>query len=132
MVLPSLPFICKECRREFIPNKYHPHANFCSRECCVNYLNRNRPKNYQLIQRHKIKKEIFVLLGNHCVNCGYDGIALQIDHINNNGKEEIKRERKSSLSYWKFVLGKIKEGSKDYQLMCPTCNMEKELLRCLK
>ena len=122
-------FICRNCKREFIPNKYHPNAKFCSRECCVSYLNKNKPKNYQLLQRHRVKREIFVLLGGKCVSCGYSGIALQVDHINNNGKEDISNHRSSSLMYWKYVLEQVKKGSKDYQLMCPTCNMEKELRR---
>jgi len=125
-------FICKECKRGFTPNKYHPHANFCCRKCCVDWYNKNPNRNYQLEQRHKIKEEIFVLLGGKCVGCGYNGIALQVDHVNNNGKEEIVRERTSSVQYWKFILRKIKEGSKDYDLMCPTCNMEKQLLRTMK
>jgi hypothetical protein len=124
-------FICKECKREFTPNKYHPHAEFCGRKCSNVYFKRTHPT-YQLEQRHRIKAEIFLLLGGKCVECGYNGIALQVDHVYNNGKEEIVRERTSSLQYWKYILRKIKEGSKDYQLMCPTCNMEKELLRCLK
>jgi len=127
----SLSFFCKECKQGFVPNKYHPNAKFCSSICSEKYTKEHLP-NYQLNQRHKIKSEIFVLLGGKCVECGYNGIALQVDHVHNNGKEEIVRERTSSLQYWKFILRKIKEGSKDYQLMCPTCNMEKELLRVMK
>lgn len=127
-------FFCKNCNQVFIPNKYHPNAKFCDAKCSNEYF--RKTNNYQLEQRHRIKSEIFVLLGGHCVECGYSGIALQVDHIHNNGKEEIKEQRtnpkKSSYTYWMFVLKKIKEGSKDYQLMCPTCNMEKELLRVLK
>jgi len=78
----------------------------------------------------KIKSEIFELLGNKCAVCGYTGLALQVDHVNNQGNiERSKYINGGNNSYWKNILDKIKSGSKDYQLLCANCNLEKELRR---
>jgi len=70
----------------------------------------------------KIRTEILVLLGNKCCRCGFSDIRiLQIDHVNNSGGKE--RERfKGKLQYYKYILDKVKNGSKDYQILCPNCN----------
>ena len=77
----------------------------------------------------RIKKEIFVLLGDRCAICGYSGLALQVDHVNNDGAFERKKINSGSSRYWKNILDKIKEGSNEYQLLCANCNTEKELKR---
>jgi len=78
----------------------------------------------------KLKGEIFGLLGGKCVRCGYSGLALQIDHVNDDGNIERKRYiNGGNNAYWKNILDKIKSGSKNYQLLCANCNVEKELLR---
>jgi len=117
--------ICPVCKKNFIPDKYHPYATRCSAKCS-NIFNRSI-HNYQLERRHKVKKEIFELLGNKCVKCGYTGVALQVDHINGDGRKEITeyRIKQSSLAYWIHILAKIKAGSKDYQLLCANHNWEK-------
>jgi hypothetical protein len=82
--------------------------------------------------RNKVKNELFTLLGNKCVVCGYTGLALQLEHVNNNGREDVKKIGKGfGTSYYSVVIERIKKGSKDYQLMCANHNMEKELERRL-
>jgi hypothetical protein len=76
----------------------------------------------------RVKGELFNLLGNKCVICGYQGIALQIDHVNNNGCKE-RNLRKNGGHYYSRVLKKVKAGSKEYQLLCANCNWEKEMIR---
>jgi hypothetical protein len=76
---------------------------------------------------YNTKIEIFKILGGKCVSCSYSGIALQIDHVNDDGFKERPYGKISGGSYYTKILKKIKEGSKDYQLMCPTCNWEKRL-----
>jgi hypothetical protein len=78
--------------------------------------------------RLKIKLEIFNLLGSCCINPynqhdkPYTDIrALQIDHVNGNGNKE-RKQFNGTLPYYKYILEKIKLGSKDYQLMCSNCN----------
>ena len=83
-------------------------------------------------RRMKIKLEIFELLGNKCVNpFNIDHSAfehnldyfycLQIDHVKNDGAKE-RKQFSTMYQYYKFILEQIKSGSKNYQLLCPTCN----------
>ena len=72
--------------------------------------------------RQKLKNEIFDLLGNRCVCCGFSDVrALQIDHVKGNGNQEIKRF-KNVYQYYKNILDKLRSGSKDYQLLCANHN----------
>jgi len=81
----------------------------------------------------KLKAAIISLLGNKCAICRYSGVALQVDHVNNDGNEERKKfVNGGSSRYWKFILDKVKAGSGDYQLLCANYNMEKELKRRVK
>ena len=95
--------------KEYMKTVYHERKKDCDR-------------NYQ----RKIKTEIRELLGNKCCICGYSGLALQVDHVNNNGAEERKKHGAGS-SYWCKILREVRNSSKDYQLLCANCNMEKEL-----
>jgi hypothetical protein len=90
---------------------------------------RRQDRNYH----KKLKEAIIILLGRKCIICGYSGIALQVDHVNNGGNEERKKFINGGNNrYGKFILDKIKAGSKDYQLLCANCNVEKELDRRAK
>lgn len=93
--------------------------------------------------RMKLKLMIYELLGGKCANpYNIDHTAfekepdyiscLQIDHINGGGKREIGTLRFYN-SYLRYVLEKIKKGSKDYQLLCANCNWikRKRGLLCL-
>ena len=90
---------------------------------------------YRLALGEKIKEEnirnrteILQLLGSHCIRCGFsDSRALQIDHVNGKGCKERRKFHNSSLLYYRFVLRRIKEGSKDYQLLCANCNTIKKV-----
>ena len=77
----------------------------------------------------RLRNTIFQLLGNKCANpfnfphpdwCNFL-IILQIDHVNGGGCKE-RKEMGSSVAYHINILNKIKNGSKDYQLLCPNCN----------
>ena len=73
-------------------------------------------------RRQEIKLEIYSLLGNHCIKCGFnDKRALEIDHKD---PRMAKKEplRCQSVTYYRRILERIKSGSKDYQLMCCNCN----------
>jgi len=77
---------------------------------------------YLMRQTDKIRIEIHTLLGNKCVHCGFlDDRALQVDHVKGNGYEE-RLKFHSFYSRQKYILAKIKSGSKDYQLLCANCN----------
>lgn len=77
------------------------------------------------------RKEILLILGNKCSNPFNlphpDWLnapeLLQIDHINGGGNKErlsLPRNR-----YLDIIAKKLKEGNKDYQLLCPACNWKK-------
>lgn len=79
--------------------------------------------------REKMRKEILEALGNKCAECGFSNWkALEIDHVKNNGNEE-RKALKNYDYYYRLILKKIKEGSKDYQLLCASCNRIKEIER---
>lgn len=70
----------------------------------------------------KLKTEIYALLGNKCVVCGFsDWKALQIDHVHGDGRKD-RESYQYYYAYLKDVLKKIKTGSKDYQLLCANHN----------
>lgn len=78
-------------------------------------------------QTRILREEIYELLGNKCNNpkCPIpinkmDKRGLQIDHVYSNGKED--RKRGYSYTYLRKIRDQIKEGSKDYQLLCAYCN----------
>ena len=84
------------------------------------HANQSRKK-----RQESLKKELYCLLGNKCVQCGFsDARALQIDHINNDGYEERKLLGKlDSIGRNKYILSQpIKEIRKKYQLLCANCN----------
>jgi hypothetical protein len=118
--------LCLNCGKEYY-SKYHPNGRFCSRECCIKYWQKHYSAKYQRKRRQEIKEQVFKLLGGKCVKCGYVGVALQVDHVNGGGLKEITEHRKkgNSYTYWKMIFKKIKNGSKDYQLLCANCNWEK-------
>src|SRR4030067_1903373 len=93
-------------------------------------LSRIRSKGYT----EKLKFQIFKLLGNKCSNSNClvpggceDFRCLQIDHVYGGGRKEIieKFNGTNRHGYLKYVLEKIKKGSKDYQLLCANCNVIK-------
>lgn len=73
--------------------------------------------------RNKIYRgSVFELLGYKCVKCGFCDIrALQIDHINGDGKEE-RSSNPGARKYYKEMLKNISEKKSKYQILCANCN----------
>lgn len=78
--------------------------------------------------RYKTRREILDLLGGQrCVHCGYDKDwrALQIDHINSDGRTDVRSDGLTNM--WAFRT-KLKnpewnaEARKRYQVLCANCN----------
>jgi len=96
---------------------------------------RKDPAYYRLKQQgyyHETRKEIIGLLGGKCVQCGFskDFRALTIDHVHNNGSEERRifiKLKSFGVKYYKLILKRIQEGSKDYQCLCANCNLIKKI-----
>jgi len=80
-------------------------------------------------ERRKLKEEIFNLLGNKCVRCGFnDTRILQIDHVNGGGTKEFRKfNNRWACDYLKHVLEEVKKGTGKYQLLCPNCNWIKRI-----
>lgn len=87
-------------------------------------------KNHKLY--YDVKIEIFSLLGNKCANpfnlphpdwCN-EVECLQIDHVHGGGVKELKNFSNAYERY-RFILQQVKNGSKNYQLLCANCNQKK-------
>ena len=60
-------------------------------------------------------------LGGKCVCCGFSDVrALQIDHVNGDGKKERRERRIASLT--RLALEDKAAGGHRYQLLCANCN----------
>ena len=69
----------------------------------------------------KFRLSIIEILGFKCCKCGFDDIrALQVDHINGGGYQEIKNL--SAKQRYKLVLEFVEKKKVKYQLLCPNCN----------
>lgn len=87
------------------------------------------PKKEQRLWYHKIKNAIFEFLGDKCVVCGFtDRRALQIDHVNGGGSKERNNKHLVGRSGYKYILDKVVDGSKDYQILCANCNWIKRVV----
>lgn len=72
----------------------------------------------------KIKSLIFGLLGGKCSNpeCPYPDIGLEIHHVNEDGDAERETYGNCNYTYYKHILNKLRQGSKDYRLLCEGCH----------
>jgi hypothetical protein len=83
-------------------------------------------------QHLKVRMQIIELLGNKCANpynldhgdFNNKPECLQIDHIHGGGRKEVKKFT-NYQQYLKYVLEQVKDGSKEYQLLCANCNWMK-------
>ena len=77
------------------------------------------------LRRQRIRAAILDAYGSRCASCGFnlDVRALDLDHINNDGAEERKRLKTSTINEYVF-----KNNFPDtYQLLCRNCNWIKYL-----
>jgi len=81
----------------------------------VNHALKGRERNA------RIRNSLIELLGGVCVRCGFsDKRALQVDHVNGGGVEEVRAGYKGNKN--SILFDRILSGSKDYQLLCANCN----------
>lgn len=75
-------------------------------------------------EKHRsVRDELFRLLGATCKRCGFDDArALQIDHVNSDGRDERSRHGGSHQSR---MLDNVRAGSDAYQVLCANCNVIK-------
>lgn len=99
---------------------------------CRNCMEKYRKK-YRLLNKDKLNEQrrqkrlrTLEVMGNKCIRCGFDDIrALQIDHINGGGAEEI-RTWKYKGNYNMNVIKSFLNAELKYQLLCANCNWIKK------
>ncbi|HEX9504140.1 MAG TPA: hypothetical protein VF974_07565 [Patescibacteria group bacterium] len=75
---------------------------------------------------YRIRNELYILLGDKCCKCGFkDRRAFQIDHVNGGGNSRKIRNR-TGQGKIRHMLEHVRNGSKDYQLLCANCNVIKK------
>ena len=75
-------------------------------------------KNYQIKWERKKRQEVIKHLGSKCVRCSFnDWRALQIDHIEANGKSDTR-----IMGSGAYHLRVLKDKTGKYQLLCANCN----------
>ena len=80
----------------------------------------------------KQKKKVFNLLGAKCAICGYEGLALDMDHVHNDGAEARREHKPGTSGYINEILRSVEANEGRIQLLCANCNAEKERRRYKK
>lgn len=103
-----------------VTNSYQYNKEYYGnhKEHCNEIARKSKIKRY-----YENKKEIYNILGNKCIQCGFNDLrALHIDHVNGGGS----KLRKISHDLLYRIYKELLTGSKDYQLLCANCNMIKK------
>jgi hypothetical protein len=130
--------ICKKCWSKGVRDRRYKNPKR-ARELEAIWRKRNPNKVREYAIRHRQEKndnakkrllkfrlEILSLLGNKCVQCEEsDFRCLQIDHVNGYGSKDRKTVS-AGIPYYIYLIKKIKNGSKDYQILCANCNWKKK------
>ena len=117
---------CIVCGKELIGRQ----TKYCSQKCLFKYWNKkNRADGvrqcYDRAYESRIRSKVFHHYGGKypkCVICGFDNfLALEIDHIKNNGKEhrELENIRGGRQTYNWIIKNNFPE---DFQILCANCN----------
>ena len=120
----------QEYMKEYLRKYYLTHKNnpdYRSRIMKnVKIYQERHPDFIRQLKRDRIKRvktEVYRLLGNKCVRCGFDDIrALQIDHVNGRGNLERQKKGRGGTNFYFFLLKELHNGSKEYQILCANCN----------
>lgn len=80
--------------------------------------NREKRAVYDRNMRKKLREQVIEFLGGKCAACGYDDhiMALQVDHINGDGKAD---RVKGALQSYRNML---KRGCEGVQVLCANCH----------
>lgn len=90
--------------------------------------NRERLREDNRLRRLALKDEALDRYGRICARCGFSNIlALQIDHVNDNGAEERQALGGRGNAGWNFYRWLKKNGwPEGYQTLCANCNTIKQ------
>lgn len=109
--------LCIRCWERLVRNKT-PKRKKWQKEYRAKSIEKIRKNNDKY--NHNLRQQVVDYLGGKCVKCGFNDIrALQIDHINGGGYQEMKNL--SAKQRYRLVLQTEKDKNK-YQLLCANCN----------
>lgn len=113
----------KHCKAARLRRQQNPERNL--------EIKRNHVRKHAAFYRRKnsrrmaeLRSQAIFVLGERCVACGYDNDirAIQIDHINGDGKTERK-----TLNNYSIYRSIVKFGHQNkYQALCANCNVIKQ------
>jgi len=115
---------CSSCGSELIKDEnwipsYYSRERYTCKKCVRKQTN---------IRTKMLRQEVIHKLGEICKNCGYSGIAIQIDHIHGGGNKEVKKF-KTRMKYYEYILSlSDKDRNEKYQPLCANCNWEKRII----
>lgn len=112
---PEIRSMLRAYQNEWYRSKYLENSDF-----------RNKKLHESRERYHILRTLIIWLLGSKCIRCGFSDLrALQFDHVNGCGSED--RKHFSRMRYLKNILESLEKGENKYQLLCPTCNVIKQI-----
>lgn len=104
-----------------------------TKQSVVEWRIKNYEKYREITRKHdreyyyRIRNELYELLGDKCKNCGFsDRRAFQIDHVNGGGNSR-KIVNRNGMGKTRQVLEQVRNGSREYQLLCANCNVIKKI-----
>ena len=110
--------LCVRCWERLVRNKTVKRKEW-QKEYRVKSIGKIRKNNDKY--NHSLRQKVVDCLGGKCIKCGFNDIrALQIDHINGGGYQEMKNL--SAKQRYKLVLQSTQNKEKKYQLLCANCN----------
>jgi len=133
--------VCPNCERDLPSSSFYKNSSkydglsaYC-KECM-----KRRGKKYRREHRTKVRlrhkawrknQRIRVLrhIGGEikCGHCGFSDLrALQVDHIEGGGNEELKRYGHLSTLFSKILKMSVEDAREKYQILCANCNMIKK------
>jgi hypothetical protein len=75
-------------------------------------------------RRARLRQTVHDLLGNRCATCGSTE-NLQIDHVNEDGREHRRRLNNNHDKMTREVIASVEAGEGRYQLLCQRHNLDK-------
>ena len=82
-----------------------------------------RNREYTAEYQRELRKIAFRVLGDRCAACGFDDpVALQVDHIDGNGRAERRKDNFNTYAVYRRIRDGETEG---YQILCANCNIIK-------
>jgi len=76
----------------------------------------------------KLRKDTLEVLGGKCIKCDFqDKRALQIDHVNGNGRKDRRERGSNNMRYYRKVTESFLNKENKFQLLCANCNWIKRV-----